>query len=154
MIECMDVLDRQILSVLQENGRASVTDLAANVGLSLSAAHCRLRELENSGAIIGYRAVIAPDAVGLAFEAVVFVTMAHTDGATVASFEDALQQLPNVIQTERLFGEPYYILRVLVEDLAAYQHLYDSQLGILPGVQRLTSTIVMKRIADDRKIPV
>ncbi|WP_460572735.1 Lrp/AsnC family transcriptional regulator [Humibacter soli] len=150
----MDALDRKILSDLQENGRTSVTELASNVGLSLSAAHRRLRDLENAGAITGYRADIAPVAVGLTFEAVVFVTMGHTDAATVAEFEDAVRELPNVIQAERLFGEPDYILRVLVENLEAYQKLYDSRLGGLPGVQRLTSTIVMKRIGRDRFIPV
>jgi DNA-binding Lrp family transcriptional regulator len=56
----MDVIDRQILSSLQDDGRMSVTDLASHVGLSLSACHRRLKELESSGAIERYRAVISP----------------------------------------------------------------------------------------------
>ncbi len=132
----------------------SVTDLASHVGLSLSACHRRLKELENSGAIERYRAVISPKAVGLAFEAIVFVTMARTDLGTVAAFEQAVTGLPNVVEAERLFGDPDYMLRVLARDLTAYQEFYDQVLGTLPGVQRLTSTLVMKRIGAERTVPL
>jgi DNA-binding Lrp family transcriptional regulator len=150
----MDAIDRQILSSLQDDGRMSVTDLASHVGLSLSACHRRLKELENSGAIERYRAVISPKAVGLAFEAIVFVTMARTDLGTVAAFEQAVTGLPNVVEAERLFGDPDYMLRVLARDLTAYQEFYDQVLGALPGVQRLTSTLVMKRIGTERTVPL
>jgi DNA-binding Lrp family transcriptional regulator len=150
----MDAIDRQILSSLQDDGRMSVTDLASHVGLSLSACHRRLKELENSGAIERYRAVISPKTVGLAFEAIVFVTMARTDLGTVAAFEQAVTGLPNVVEAERLFGDPDYMLRVLARDLTAYQEFYDQVLGALPGVQRLTSTLVMKRIGTERTVPL
>jgi DNA-binding Lrp family transcriptional regulator len=54
---------------------------------------------------------------------------------------------------ERLFGEPDYLLRIMTSDLAAYQRLQDDRLSVLPGVQRMTSTLVIKRIADDRPLP-
>ena len=132
----------------------SVTDLASHVGLSLSACHRRLKELENSGVIERYRAVISPEAIGLAFEAIVFVTIGRTDVSTVAAFEQAVTALPNVVEAERLFGEPDYMLRVLARDLTAYQELYDQALGALPGVKRLTSTLVMKRIGAERAVPL
>lgn len=150
----MDAIDREILSSLQDDGRVSVTDLASRVGLSLSACHRRLKDLEHAGAIERYRAVLSPKAVGLAFEAIVFVTMASTDLNTVAAFEQAVTALPNVVEAERLFGEPDYILRVLARDLTAYQEFYDQALGALPGVQRLTSTLVMKRIGTARAVPL
>lgn len=132
----------------------STTDLAERVGLSLSSCHRRLKALENSGAIERYRAVISPEAVGLRFEAIVFVTMGVTDRDTVAAFESAVAALPNVVDAQRLFGEPDYMLRVLTRDLAAYQELYDTSLGALPGVQRLTSTMVMKRVRPDHTVPL
>jgi DNA-binding Lrp family transcriptional regulator len=58
-----------------------------------------------------------------------------------------------VVQAQRLFGDPDYLLRILTADLAAYQRLEDDQLATLPGVQRLTSTLVMKRVVQDRPIP-
>lgn len=150
----MDSIDRKILSLLQDDGRTSVTDLASRVGLSLSACHRRLKELEQSGAIERYRAVVSPAAVGLRFEAIVFVTISRTDLSTVAAFEQALAELVNVVEAERLFGEPDYMLRVLARDLTAYQEFYDGQLGALPGVQRMTSTLVMKRIGTAGRVPL
>jgi DNA-binding Lrp family transcriptional regulator len=150
----MDAIDRQILSALQNDGRMSVTDLASHVGLSLSACHRRLKDLEHAGAIERYRAVVSPKAVGLAFEAIVFVTVVRTDVTTVAAFEQAVTALPNVVEAERLFGEPDYMLRVLARDLTAYQEFYDQALGALPGVQRITSTLVMKRIGAERTVPL
>lgn len=132
----------------------STTDLASRVGLSLSACHRRVKDLEQSGAIQRYRAVISPEAVGLDFEALVFVTMGHTGLETIAAFEKAVEAMPNIVTAQRLFGEPDYILRVLSTDITTYQQLYDTQLSALPGVQRLTSTLVMKRIGVDELVPV
>jgi DNA-binding Lrp family transcriptional regulator len=148
----MDRVDRQILAELQRDGRLSVTDLAERVRLSVSPCHRRLRELERTGAIRGYRAVVDPAVLGLNFEALVFVSMRQEDRGTVAEFEAAVATLPQVIHAERLFGDPDYLLRVVTTDLAAYQQLYDDRLATLPGVQRLTSTIVMKHIVDQRPL--
>jgi DNA-binding Lrp family transcriptional regulator len=116
----MDAVDRKILAVLQENGRLTVTELAAHVGLSVSPCHRRLRELERD---------------------------------TVVSFEEAVAGVPHVVQAQRLFGDPDYLLRVVTTDLAAYQQLYDEKLIALPGVQRMASTLVMKRVVHDRPLP-
>ena len=120
----------------------------------MSSCHRRLKELERSGAIQHYRAVVDPQAVGLGFEALVFVRMEHTGPTVIARFETMVEQIPQIIEAERLFGEPDFMLRVLVADLAAYQKFYDTVLSGLPGVQRLNSTLVMKRIGPDREIPV
>jgi DNA-binding Lrp family transcriptional regulator len=61
--------------------------------------------------------------------------------------------IPHVLQAQRLFGDPDYLLRVATADLAAYQQLYDQRLATLPGVQRLTSTLVMKQVVNDRPLP-
>jgi DNA-binding Lrp family transcriptional regulator len=149
----MDALDRKILAELQQDGRLTVTELAARVQLSVSPCHRRLRDLERSGAIRGYRAVVDPVAVGLNFEALVFATLRWQAPDTVAEFEQAVAAVPYVMQAERLFGEPDYLLRVATADLAAFQQLYDQQLARLPGVQRLTSTLVMKHVVHDRPLP-
>ncbi|MEV7284400.1 Lrp/AsnC family transcriptional regulator [Streptomyces sp. NPDC093252] len=149
----MDDLDRKILAELQQDGRLTVTELAARVRLSVSPCHRRLRELERSGAISGYRAVVDPVAVGLGFEALVFVSMRQEDRETVAEFERAVGEVANVVDAQRLFGEPDYLLRVVAADLAAYQRLYDERLAALPGVQKLTSTLVMKHVVRDRGLP-
>lgn len=150
----MDRTDRQILAELQADGRLTITELAAKVGLSLSPCHRRLRELERTGVISGYRAVVDPESVGLAFEALVFVTMRQEDRDTLLGFEQAVTRIPNVVQAQRLFGDPDYLLRVVTADLNAYANLEDDTLAALPGVQRLTSTLVMKRVVNDRPLPI
>lgn len=149
----MNAVDRMILAELQKDGRLTVTELAARVRISLSPCHRRLRELERTGAIRGYRAIVDPEAVGLGFEAVVFASMQHGDRDTVAAFEEALVAIPEVVQAQRLFGDPDYLLRVVSKDLPSFQRLYDRSLATLPGVRRLTSTLVMKQVVNDRPLP-
>jgi DNA-binding Lrp family transcriptional regulator len=149
----MDRVDRKILAALQKDGRLTITELATRVGLSVSPCHRRLRELERSGTIRGYRALVDPDAVGLKFQALVFVTMRQEDRDTLLGFEAAVAAIPNVVQAQRLFGDPDYLLRIVTADLGAYQRLEDDKLAALPGVQRLNSTLVMKQIVDNRPLP-
>jgi DNA-binding Lrp family transcriptional regulator len=149
----VDSIDRKILALLQEDGRLTVTDLAARVGLSLSPCHRRLRDMERAGIIRGYRALVNPAAVGLTFQALVFVTMRQEDRDTLLGFEAAVAGIPQVIQAQRLFGDPDYLLRIVTADLQAYQQLEDDVLTALPGVQRLNSTLVMKQVVDERPLP-
>lgn len=147
----MDDVDRKILAELQQDGRLTVTELAARVRLSVSPCHRRLRELEREGVIRGYRAVVDRAAVGLGFEALVFVSMRQQD--KVAEFERAVGEVAHVLEAQRLFGDPDYLLRVVAADLAAFQQLYDERLATLPGVRKLSSTLVMKRVVADRPLP-
>lgn len=150
----MDDVDKRILAELQRDGRLTLTELAERVRLSVSPCHRRLRALERSGAIAGYHAQLDAAALGLTFEALVFVTMRYEDRETVADFEQRVTEIPHVLQAQRLFGDPDYLLRVVTRDLPAYQHLYDEQLATLPGVQRLSSTLVMKSLVEARPLPL
>jgi DNA-binding Lrp family transcriptional regulator len=149
----IDRLDRKILAELQSEGRLSVTDLASRVGLTLSPTHRRVRDLETSGAIVGYRAIVDPAALGLHFEALVFITMKQEDRETLLAFEKAVADIPNVLLAQRLFGDPDYILRVRTTDLDTYAQFQDNELARLPGVQRFQSTLVMKNLVVDRPYP-
>lgn len=148
----MDRIDRKILSELQKDGRLSLTELAERVDLSLSPCHRRVRALEDSGVLLGYRAQLDPCALGLNFSAIVFVTLRGGDRKAVEDFESALSSIEQVMNARRLFGEPDYLLHVITQDLPAFQRLYDESLSTLPNVQRLTSTLVMKQVIQDRPL--
>lgn len=150
----MDDVDRRILAELQKDGRLTLTELAERVRLSVSPCHRRLRTLERDGMIDGYHAHLNAHALGLTFEALVFVTMRGADRDTVAAFEEAVVAIPNLVQAQRLFGDPDYLLRVVTHDLPDFQQVYDDRLATLPGVQRLSSTLVMKSIAENRPLPM
>lgn len=150
----MDAMDRRILAELQADGRLTVTELAKRVQLSVTPCHRRLRSLEQSGVISGYRATIDPAVLGLHFSALVSVTLREGDRQAVSTFEAAVSDVRNVIQAQRLFGDPDYLLHVVTRDLPEFQTLYDERLSTLPGVQRLTSTLVMKNVVQDRALPL
>jgi len=150
----MDDIDRKILSELQRDGRLSITDLGERVGLSLSPCHRRLRALEQGGVISHYRANIDPASVGLNFSAIVFATLREGSRDHLESFEKGLRGVREIIDAQRLFGDPDYMLHVVTRDLKAFQTLYDQSLSALPGVLRLTSTLVMKSIFQNRPLPL
>jgi DNA-binding Lrp family transcriptional regulator len=147
----MDAIDREIVAVLQEDGRMTLTDLAERVRLSVSRCQRRVRALEDAGVVRGYRAVVDPAALGFGFEVLVFATLDRPD--SVEAFDTALFGVSQIIEAQRLFGEPDYLLRVVSADLDAYQQLYESVLVRLPGVTGLTSTIVMKHAVPPRPFP-
>ena len=147
----IDAIDREILARLQADGRITLTDLAGQVRLSVSRCQRRVRELERAGVIRGYHAKIDPAALGLGFEVLAFVTLSRPE--MVGDFDQAIAAIPEVIEAQRLFGEPDYLLRVVTASLTAYQQLYDQTLARLPGVQGLTSTILMKQVVPLRPLP-
>jgi DNA-binding Lrp family transcriptional regulator len=73
---------------------------------------------------------------------------------TIAAFEDASAAVPEIRHAERLFGDPDSLLRVVAIDLNDYTTLRDQKLATLPGIHRISSTIVMKRIVDNRPLPL
>ncbi len=148
----MDTIDKKILALLQEDGRLSVTEIADKISLSLSATHRRIRNMEENQIITGYQATIDPQQIGLGFSALVFITLKSGDSKSVQMLEDAIIGVPQIVQAERLFGDPDYLLHIYTKNLAAFQQLYDERLSKLPSVQRLTSTLVMKTVIRDRAI--
>ncbi|SPL71539.1 Lrp/AsnC family transcriptional regulator [Acinetobacter stercoris] len=150
----MDKIDKKILAELQNDGRLSVTELAERIGLSVSPCHRRVKALEETGVIKGYRAQLEPNLIGLNFSTIVFVTLKEANKQTISCFEDAIIDIPEVVQAQRLFGDPDYLLYVVTHDLTAFQKLYDQRLSAISGVQRLTSTLVMKNVVLDRLFPL
>lgn len=150
----MDAIDRDILRHLQENGRISNLELARAVGLSPTPTLRRVRELERRGVIRGYRAIIDPEAVQRSFQVLVWVDLVQGTREVIEAFERALLDIPDVIEAQRLFGEPDYLLRVGVRDSDEYECLYTNRLAALPGVSKARSQIGMKTIKQGLMLPI
>lgn len=148
----MDAYDRHILLILQADARTSVTDIARETQLSVSSCHRRLQNLESRGVIDSYQTQVNPTAIGLGFQTLVFATMEDGRAATLLAFEQGLQDIKEIVDAQRLFGEPDYLLRIFTKDLEAFQHLYDNSLTTLPGVRRFNTTIIMKDIVHARPL--
>ena len=150
----MDSVDRAILSHLQDDGRLSNVELAERVRLSPSATLRRVRNLEQTGAIAGYHAVIDPKAVGRAYQVTVHTTLMLRNRETIETFEAALVQLDDVIEAHRMFGDPDYLIRVAVADAEAYEHFLINTFADLPGLARMTSQFAMKTLKAGGRLPL
>lgn len=146
----IDALNDRILRELSRDGRLSNLDLAARVGLSPSACLRRVQELERSGVIKGYRAVIDGAKVGTGFTAYVTVGLNSHTKASQEAFERAVARAPQVRECHNVTGTIEYLLRVECADLAAYKHWHTDVLGTLPGVAAITTYVVMDSPKDER----
>jgi DNA-binding Lrp family transcriptional regulator len=146
----LDDINSRILRALTQDGRMSNLDLAEKVGLSPSACLRRVQELERSGVIKGYRAVIDATKVGIGFVAYVTVGLnSHTKSAQEA-FERAISRAAEVRECHNVTGTVEYLLRVEARDLSHYKHWHTEVLGVLPQVQAITTFVVMDSPKDDR----
>ena len=145
-----DDMDARILRELESDGRLSNADLAKRVGLSASACLRRVQELERSGVIRGYRAILDPEAVGRGF--LVYVTVGLSDHSKKAQvdFEKAMALAPEVRECHNVTGTVEYLLRVEAADISAYKTFHTDVLGNAPWVRSITSFIVMESSKDDR----
>lgn len=122
-VNSLDEIDREMLRVLQDEGRISVTELAARVHLSQPATSARLRRLEDAGVISGYAARVVPEAVGLTTHAIVRLRTTH------AQIADALKQferLPEVSTIYRVTGEDCFVLDVNARDAGRLEEVIDA----------------------------
>ncbi|SEK67951.1 Lrp/AsnC family transcriptional regulator [Pacificibacter marinus] len=146
----MDKIDDHILRTLARDGRLTNLQLADQIGLSPSATSRRVADLERSGVITGYRAVIDQSKVGLGFVAYVTVGLSKHTKESQEAFERAISQAPQVKECHNVTGVFEYILRVETADLSAYKVFHTDVLGVLPQVNSITSYIVMESPKDLR----
>ena len=146
----IDAIGRKILQELSRDGRISNLELAERVGLSPSACLRRVQELERSGVIKGYRAVIDPAKLGLTFLAYVTVGLSSHTKKSQADFEAAMAEAPEVRECHNLTGAIEYLLRVETADLASYKHFHTEVLGVLPQVHSITTYVLMESPKDER----
>lgn len=150
----MDSIDRAILRELQRSGRIPNNDLADRVGLSPSPCLRRVRRLEADGVITGYSAVLDREAVECAYEPIVWVTLTSVTRESMVEFEEAIQEIPAIVEAARMMGQPDYLLRVVAADADAFESLYMDELAALPHVQTLTSQLAMKVVKRTPELPI
>jgi len=148
----MDRIDRDILFQLQQDGRLPNNELADRIGLSPSPCHRRVRNLEATGTIQRYTAIVDPTAIGRGYEVLVWVTLTKVTRSTMADIEEHFESLEQVTEAFRMMGQPDYLVRVAVADSAAFEAFYIDILAALPHVQTLTSMTTMKTIKRNRPV--
>ena len=149
----MDTKDTQIIRTLQENGRLSNQDLADKVNLSPSPCLRRVKNLEASGLIKGYTALIDQKAYGLSLTVFLRIKLDRHSEDTVQAFERAVERIDNILDCYVITGEADYHLRVIVESLEAYEQFIRTRVQRLPGVASIDSSFAYGTVKQAHVFP-
>ncbi|RME36876.1 MAG: Lrp/AsnC family transcriptional regulator [Deltaproteobacteria bacterium] len=149
----LDSIDRAILRALQANGRLSNVQLAEQVGLSESACLRRVRQLEEAGVIDRYVMLVNPKAVGKGGTVFVRITLEGQQAERLAAFEEAVRQVPEVMECYLISGDYDYLLRVCTSGAGSYMATHE-KLTSLPGVLRVQSSFALRTVHSTTEIPL
>lgn len=149
MANHLDEVDQVIVSILQQDGRISVTDLAKQTSLSPSAVHQRVRRLEERGVVTGYRAQVDPEALGLSLTA--FIAIAPLDPTDPDDLPERLAPLPAVVACYSIAGDANYLLQVRVATPRALETLV-AEIRSVAHVSTRT-TVVLSTPFENRPTP-
>jgi Lrp/AsnC family leucine-responsive transcriptional regulator len=151
----LDRFDRRILEVLQRDGRISNQELAERIGLSPSPCLRRVRALEASGIISGYRALLDGSKLDLNLIALIHIAMDRHTPERFENFEQKVTSLPEVLECLLITGQDAdYQLKVVVRDMEAYQALLLNKITRIEGVTGVHSSFVMRKVVDKTALPV
>ncbi|MDR1063342.1 MAG: Lrp/AsnC family transcriptional regulator [Azoarcus sp.] len=151
----LDRYDRQILDLLQREGRISNQALADRVSLSPSACLRRVRALEESGLITGYRALLDARRLGLSLTALLHISMDSHTPERFAHFEAEIARIDAVLECLLITGQSAdYQLKIVVADMDAYQDLLLQHITRIDGVSGVHTSFVLRRVVDNTALPV
>ena len=145
----VDGFDRKIIDILAGEGRISVTALAQRIGLSKSPTQARLRRLEDSGVIRGYRALYDPILLGRDHVAFVEVKLSDTREKALAAFNKAVAVIPEVEQCHLIAGAFDYLLKVRTTGMTGYRAVLAEKLSTLPHVAHTSTYVAMQAVKEE-----
>jgi Lrp/AsnC family leucine-responsive transcriptional regulator len=151
----LDRHDRRILEELQKDGRLSNHTLADRIGLSPSPCLRRVRALEDSGMIAGYRALVDARKLGYTLYAIIHIAMDRHTPERFSNFDAVVAALPEVLECLLITGqEADYQLKVVVRDMDAYQSFLLDKITRIEGVTGVRSSFVLRKVIDRTAIPI
>ena len=150
----LDRYDKLILDALQRDGRISNKQLAQKVSLSESACLRRVRALEDAGLIDRYVALVSQNKAGLPGNVFVHIGLQREVEGDLAAFEQAVRDIPEVMECYLMSGEFDYLLRVVVSDMADFERIHKTELTRLPGVARVNSSFAIRTVRRKTELPL
>jgi DNA-binding Lrp family transcriptional regulator len=142
----MDNIDTKLLLALQDDCRQSISEIAAQIGLSTSAAHRRIGILEKSGYIEGYHARLNGEKLGYQIEFFVEISLESQSEKVLAAFEKSALARPQILECYLMTGSADYLLKIAAANTKEYERIYRRTIAALPHVTRIQSSLVMKAI--------
>jgi Lrp/AsnC family leucine-responsive transcriptional regulator len=150
----LDAIDRQILRLLQENGRMTNAALAEAVGLTATPMVQRIKKLEQRGVIAGYSAVVDARAIGRGTTAYVHVKQAEHSLENHRRFVETVAEFPEVLECHHIAGEEDFLLKVVVRDIGEYEQFLLHRLSTIPGIDRVKTTFVLSTSTARTALPI
>jgi Lrp/AsnC family leucine-responsive transcriptional regulator len=144
----LDGFDRAILRELSSEGRLPVTELARRIGLSKTPTQARVKRLEDTGVIAGYRATLSPVRLGLAHVAFVEVRLSDTREAALQAFNRAVQAVPEIEECHMMASSFDYLLKVRTGDIVAYRRVLGERISALPHVASTSTFVAMEAVKE------
>ena len=144
----LDDFDRRIIAALVEDGRMTVTDLAMAVGLSKTPCQVRLRRLQESGVIRGFRAMVDPAKLGMDHVAFAEVKLSDTRESALTEFNDAVRRIPEVEECHMIASSFDYLLKVRTADIRRYRIVLGEKISALPHVASTSTFVAMETVLE------
>ncbi len=145
----LDSFDKAILRVMVAEGRISITELAARIGLSKSPTQARLRRLERDGVISGYRALVDPIRLGLDHVSFVEVSLTDTRESALAEFNAAVKKIPEIEQVHLIAGNFDYLMKIRTQNMQDYRRVLADEISTLPHVSKTSTYVAMEAVKEN-----
>ena len=150
----LDSFDIKILRELQQDAEISMQDLGERVGLSHTPCWRRVKRLEKDGVIRKRVTLLDAKTLHLAVNVFVHVTLKNHRENGLTLFEEAVQDIAEIVECYTVSGDRDFLLRVVVADVSAYEHLLKHILINLPGVDNLSSTFALRQVKYTTEYPL
>jgi Lrp/AsnC family leucine-responsive transcriptional regulator len=150
----LDRVDRQLLSLLQADGRLTAAELARNVNLTLTPCIERIRRLEREGFIDGYYAHLNPKRLGQSMLAFTEVTLDHATQDVFARFKEAVQTVEEIVECHMVAGGFDYLIKTRVQDMDEYRRVLGDKIVNVRGVRHTQTYFVLEEVKSTHAVRV
>ncbi|MBL6446878.1 Lrp/AsnC family transcriptional regulator [Fulvivirga sp. 29W222] len=150
----LDKIDRRILEILQANAKITNAQLANEIGLSPAPTLERVKKLEVSGIIKSYHATLNNEKVGLGVSTFVMVSLKGHNKTNIEAFTQAINEIDEVIECHHITGSGDFILKIIAQDIAAYQKLMLEKVTNIEVVDNMQSLVILSTFKDSKVMPI
>lgn len=150
----IDQTDKQLLKLLQENGKYTIKELASFLNLTATPIFERIKRLENDGFITGYKAVLNRKKIGLNLVAFCNIQLKSHEANYLIKFEKDILQFEEIIECYHIAGMYDYLIKVMVSDMDAYQHFVAKKLASMENIGQVQSAFMMTDVKSTTNLPV
>ena len=150
----IDAIDRQLIMLLQVNSNQTIKQLAAQLNLTPTPVHERIKRLERNGIIERYRAEVNAPALGKTLMVISHVSLQEHSKSLLLAFERKIRALPEVLECYHISGEHDYLLKVLISDMQGYRDFLTEKLAKIENIGNVHSSFVVEAVKNDRVLHI